>query len=87
MQFMKFSRTGLTVSRLCLGTGTFGKQTDEAESFRVFDKASDAGLWLKGKRNRFLLGTKAGRPMGSSLGIEARLASTFLTRSTHSCGV
>jgi aryl-alcohol dehydrogenase-like predicted oxidoreductase len=66
MQFTKFSRTGLTVSRLCLGTGTFGKQTDEAESFRVFDKASDAGLWLKGKRNRFLLGTKAGRPMGSS---------------------
>jgi aryl-alcohol dehydrogenase-like predicted oxidoreductase len=76
-----------------LGTGTFGTQTDGAESFRVFDKASDAGvnfidtedvypggadlpevgraeeitgLWLKGKRNRFLLGTNAGRPMGSS---------------------
>jgi 1-deoxyxylulose-5-phosphate synthase len=42
VQFTKFSRTGLTVSRLCLGTGTFGKQTDEAESFRVYDKASDA---------------------------------------------
>jgi aryl-alcohol dehydrogenase-like predicted oxidoreductase len=25
-----------------------------------------AGLWLKGKRNRFLLGTKARGPMGSS---------------------
>ena len=86
MQFTKFSRTGLTVSRLCLGTGTFGKQTDQAESCRVFDKAADAGvnfidtadvypggadlpevgraeeitgLWLKGKRNRFVLGTKA----------------------------
>jgi len=93
MQFAKFSRTGLTVSRLCLGTGTFGKQTAEAESFRVFDKAADAGvnfidtadvypggadlpevgraeeitgLWLKGKRNRFIVGTKAGGPMGSS---------------------
>ena len=44
MQFTKFGRTGLTVSRLCLGTGTFGKQTDEAESFRVFDKATDAGV-------------------------------------------
>ena len=93
MQFTKFSRTGLTVSRLCLGTGTFGKQTDEAESFRVFDKATDAGvnfidtadvypggadlpevgraeeitgLWLKGKRSRFILGTKAGGRMGSS---------------------
>lgn len=44
MQFKKFSRTGLTVSSLCLGTGTFGKQTDEAESFQVFDKAADAGV-------------------------------------------
>src|SRR5580700_9913590 len=44
MQFTKFGRTGLTVSRLCLGTGTFGKQTDEAESFRVFDRAADAGV-------------------------------------------
>ncbi|NPT43896.1 aldo/keto reductase [Paraburkholderia sp. 1N] len=93
MQFTTFSRTGLSVSRLCLGTGTFGKQTDEAESIRVFDKAADAGVnfidtadvypggadlpevgraeeitgrWLKGKRNRFILGTKAGGPMGSS---------------------
>ena len=93
MQFAKFGRTGLSVSRLCLGTGTFGKQTDEAESIRVFDTAADAGvnfidtadvypggadlpevgraeeiagLWLKGKRNRFILGTKAGGPMGSS---------------------
>jgi aryl-alcohol dehydrogenase-like predicted oxidoreductase len=93
MQFTKFGRTGLSVSRLCLGTGTFGKQADEAESIRIFDKAADAGVnfidtadiypggadlsevgraeeitgvWLKGKRNRFILGTKAGGPMGSS---------------------
>lgn len=44
MQFKKFSRTGITVSRLCLGTGTFGKQTDEAESFRILDKAAEAGV-------------------------------------------
>jgi aryl-alcohol dehydrogenase-like predicted oxidoreductase len=42
--FTNFGRTGLRVSRLCLGTGTFGKQTDEAESFRLFDKAADAGV-------------------------------------------
>jgi aryl-alcohol dehydrogenase-like predicted oxidoreductase len=29
MQFTKFGQTGLTVSRMILGTGTFGKQTDE----------------------------------------------------------
>jgi 1-deoxyxylulose-5-phosphate synthase len=31
MQFIQFGRTGLTVSGLILGTGTFGKQTGEAE--------------------------------------------------------
>ena len=30
MQYRKFGRTGLTVSRLCLGTMTFGLQTEEA---------------------------------------------------------
>jgi len=44
MQFKKFGPTGLTVSRLCLGTGTFGKQTDEAEAHRILDKAAEAGV-------------------------------------------
>jgi aryl-alcohol dehydrogenase-like predicted oxidoreductase len=44
MQFTTFGRTGLTVSRLCLGTGTFGKQTTEAEAFRIFDTAAQAGV-------------------------------------------
>jgi len=43
MQFTKFGRTGLTVSRMCLGTGTFGKQTNEEEAHRMLDKAVDAG--------------------------------------------
>ena len=44
MEFTKFGRTGLTLSRLCLGTGTFGKQTDEAEAHRMLDKAAEAGV-------------------------------------------
>ena len=44
MQFTKFGRTGLTVSRMCLGTGTFGKQTNEEEAHRMLDKAVDAGV-------------------------------------------
>ncbi|HUE59623.1 MAG TPA: aldo/keto reductase [Acidimicrobiales bacterium] len=44
MQFTKFGRTGLTVSRMILGTGTFGKQTDEQEAHRMLDKAADAGI-------------------------------------------
>ena len=90
MQLAKFGHTGLTVSRLCLGTATFGKQTDEAESHRILDAAADAGInfldtadfypmgaahaqlgsteeitgrWLKGKRHRFIVASKAGAPM------------------------
>src|SRR6476660_2608393 len=44
MQFMKFGQTGLTVSRMILGTGTFGKQTDEKEAHRMLDKAAEAGI-------------------------------------------
>jgi aryl-alcohol dehydrogenase-like predicted oxidoreductase len=29
VNYTKFGRTGLTVSRLCLCTATFGKQTEE----------------------------------------------------------
>ena len=44
MQFTTFGQTGLTVSRMILGTGTFGKQTDEREAHRMLDKAAEAGI-------------------------------------------
>jgi aryl-alcohol dehydrogenase-like predicted oxidoreductase len=44
MQFTKFGQTGLTVSRMILGTGTFGKQTDEAEAHRMLDKVAESGV-------------------------------------------
>src|SRR3984893_2444826 len=44
MQFTKFGQTGLTVSRMILGTGTFGKQTDEQEAHQMLDKAAEAGI-------------------------------------------
>jgi aryl-alcohol dehydrogenase-like predicted oxidoreductase len=44
MQRTRFGRTGVPVSRLCLGTATFGKQTDEAESHRILDAAADSGI-------------------------------------------
>jgi 1-deoxyxylulose-5-phosphate synthase len=44
MELTKFGRTGLTVSRMCLGTGTFGKQTDEVEAHRMLDKVAEAGV-------------------------------------------
>lgn len=44
MQYRKFGKTGLTVSRLCLGTMTFGLQTEESTSRDIMDRAADAGV-------------------------------------------
>jgi aryl-alcohol dehydrogenase (NADP+) len=44
MQHVRFGRTGLRVSRLCLGTMTFGHQCDEATSFAIMDAAAEAGI-------------------------------------------
>jgi aryl-alcohol dehydrogenase-like predicted oxidoreductase len=93
MQYRKFGNTGLTVSRLCLGTMTFGLQTEEDVSRQILDKAADAGVnfidtadvyplgaaveqtgrteeivgrWLKGRRDRFVVATKAFGKVGPS---------------------
>jgi aryl-alcohol dehydrogenase-like predicted oxidoreductase len=39
MQHTHLGRTGLKVSRLCLGTMNFGPDTSEADSFKIMDKA------------------------------------------------
>ncbi|MBI3375859.1 MAG: aldo/keto reductase [Betaproteobacteria bacterium] len=44
MQHVRFGRTGLQVSRLCLGTMTFGLQCDEKASFAILDAAEQAGI-------------------------------------------
>ncbi|MDB5802123.1 MAG: Aryl-alcohol dehydrogenase [Rhodocyclales bacterium] len=44
MQYQRFGNTGLTVSRLTLGTMTFGFQTDEEISRLILDKAAAAGV-------------------------------------------
>jgi aryl-alcohol dehydrogenase-like predicted oxidoreductase len=44
MEHVRFGRTGLKVSRLCLGTMTFGYQCDEETSFAILDAAAAAGI-------------------------------------------
>ncbi len=44
MEYRRLGRTGLNVSRLCLGTMNFGTQTDERESFAIMDRALDHGI-------------------------------------------
>ncbi|GAB3684949.1 aldo/keto reductase [Salinisphaera aquimarina] len=42
--FHQLGHSGLKVSRLCLGTMMFGKQTDEATSRRIIDQAFEQGV-------------------------------------------
>ena len=44
MQHIPFGRTGLQVSKLCLGTMTFGLQCDEAQSHAILDTAATGGV-------------------------------------------
>ncbi|MEQ9815577.1 MAG: aldo/keto reductase [Azospirillaceae bacterium] len=44
MQYTLLGRTGVTVSRLCLGTMTFGRESDEAESAAVYAACREAGV-------------------------------------------
>ena len=91
----QLGRSGLQVSRLCLGGNVFGWTVDEAMSFRLLDAWVDAGMnfvdtadvysrwvpghvggeseailgkWFRqsGKRNRVVLATKVGKPMGDA---------------------
>jgi aryl-alcohol dehydrogenase-like predicted oxidoreductase len=59
MQYAQLGRTGLKVSRLCLGTMNFGPQTNEADSFKIMDQALDIGLNFFDTANRY----------GGSLGV------------------
>ncbi|AME24687.1 MAG: aldo/keto reductase [Pseudomonadota bacterium] len=64
MEYRKFGKTGLTVSRLCLGTMTFGLQTEENVSRSIMDRAAEAGVNFIDTADVYPLGadeTHAGR--------------------------
>lgn len=44
MKYSQLGTTGVQVSRICLGTMTFGEQNTEAEAHAQFDAAFDAGI-------------------------------------------
>jgi len=44
MQYTNLGRTGLKVSRLCLGTMNFGGHTSEPDSFAIMDRALEHGI-------------------------------------------
>ena len=44
MNRRRLGKSGITVSEICLGTMTFGLQSDEKESFAIMDKAFESGV-------------------------------------------
>jgi 1-deoxyxylulose-5-phosphate synthase len=44
MDHVRLGRSGLQVSRLCLGTMTFGLQTDETTAHAILDRAAEGGV-------------------------------------------
>ena len=44
MEHVRLGRTGLQVSRLCLGTMTFGLQSDEGTAVAILDRAAEGGI-------------------------------------------
>ncbi len=58
MKYTSLGRTGLSVSRLCLGTMNFGPRTSEPDSFAIMDRALEDGV------NFFDTANIYGRPIG-----------------------
>lgn len=56
MEYVNLGRSGVKVSRLCLGTMMFGGPTDEAESARIIHRALDLGLNFLDTANMYTLG-------------------------------
>jgi 1-deoxyxylulose-5-phosphate synthase len=59
MEHVQFGRTGLKVSRLCLGTMTFGYQSDVETSVAIMDEAADAGITFFDTADVYPLGASA----------------------------
>src|SRR5574341_483183 len=61
MQFANLGRTGLKVSRLCLGTMNFGPETTESDSHAIMDRALELGI------NFFDTANVYGRKLGEGI--------------------
>ena len=61
MEYTYLGRTGLKVSRLCLGTMNFGPQTDEADSHAIMDAALEHGINFFDTANVYGWGENRGR--------------------------
>jgi 1-deoxyxylulose-5-phosphate synthase len=56
MEHVRLGRSGLQVSRLCLGTMTFGLQSDETTAIAIMDRAAEGGVDFLDSSDAYPLG-------------------------------
>ncbi|CAN5123065.1 aldo/keto reductase [soil metagenome] len=61
MDYTNLGRTGLRVSRLCLGTMNFGPETSEEDSHSIMDRALEQGINFFDSANVYGWGANKGR--------------------------
>jgi aryl-alcohol dehydrogenase-like predicted oxidoreductase len=72
MEYKQLGRTGLKVSRLCLGTMNFGPATSESDAFRIMDRALEQGI------NFFDTANVYGKKLGE--GVTERIIGRYLAQ-------
>jgi aryl-alcohol dehydrogenase-like predicted oxidoreductase len=77
LKYTKFGRTGLQVSRLILGTGTFGGQASEEEAQRMLDMAAGAGVNFIDTADMY--------PPGPNPGVAESIVGRWLKSKRHQC--
>ncbi|HEU4617275.1 MAG TPA: aldo/keto reductase [Gammaproteobacteria bacterium] len=77
MEYRNLGRTGVKVSRLCLGTMMFGRRTGEADSIEMIEHALEAGINFLDTANAYGEG-ESERIVGKALARNARRERTIL---------
>jgi NDP-hexose 2,3-enoyl reductase len=75
MEYLRLGRTGLSVSRLCVGTMNFGWQIGEDDSHAILDRALDSGLTFLDTANMY--GSETGD------GLSERIIGSWFDKSGH----
>lgn len=80
MKYTSLGRTGLQVSRLCLGTMNFGPQTSEADSFAIMDYALEQGINFIDTANVYGVFTANGDTSHLHLGITEEIIGRWMAK-------
>ena len=78
MDYTHLGRSGVSVSRLCLGTMNFGAFTDAADAHQIMDRALEHGI------NFFDTANTYGRPRAE--GVTEQIIGDWLARRPRAAG-